>query len=255
MNTENKTIIFTDGASKGNPGPGGYAAIIVHDGHVFEIGGSEANTTNNRMEMRAVLESLIYAFKKLQIKNKIVIYLDSSYVLKGATQWIDGWKERGWITKDKKDVSNRDLWEQIADQLANPGADIEWKLLSGHVGIAGNERADEIATAFAASVSENKGGKSPELFSGKLADYISKQSIDILNISFDSTKKENKKKSSARSGAKAYSYLSMVKGIIKTHATWAECEARVKGVSGAKFKKATGPEEEKEIVAEWSSRS
>jgi ribonuclease HI len=259
-------IIFTDGASKGNPGPGGWGAIIAHiniqtnvdEGstdmsQVFELGGGERNTTNNRMEMMAVIDALTYVFKNFKIKDqKIILYLDSSYVLKGATKWVRGWQESGWITKGKSEVLNKDLWEKVALLMAQKESDnIEWKLLSGHVGIAGNERADEIATGFAAvSVGASAGassGSAPKLFSGPFSEY----KIDILNISHDFAKKAAKKKSSSRSSAKAYSYISMVKGIIKTHATWAECEARVKGVSGSRFKKATSPEEEKEIIEDF----
>lgn len=253
-------IIFTDGASKGNPGPGGWGAVVVAPGNlegsttdegatrVIELGGGEKNTTNNRMEMMAVIEALTYMFNTFKINDqktggqKIIVYLDSSYVLKGSTQWIRGWQENGWMTKGKLEVQNRDLWERMAGLLARKESDnVEWKLLSGHVGIAGNERADEIATDFAA-------GSAPKLFSGSLSEY----KIDILNISHDADKKVAKKKSSSRSKVPAYSYISMVKGIIKTHATWAECEVRVKGVSGTRFKKATSAEEEKEIISEWS---
>lgn len=267
-------IIFTDGASKGNPGPGGWGAIVVSE-RVSELGGGEQHTTNNRMEMTAVIEALTHVFKNFKINKefdspslgrrervnsltrsslaelkdqKIIIYLDSSYVLKGATKWVRGWQENGWITKGKSEVQNKDLWEKFAKLLAQKESDnIEWKLLSGHVGIAGNERADEIATDFAAGVQ-------PKLFSGSLEDYEKEHKIDILNIDHDVLKKAAKKKSSSRSKVQAYSYISMVKGVIKTHATWAECEARVKGVSGTRFKKATSAEEEKEIIAEWSAK-
>ena len=244
-------IIFTDGASKGNPGPGGWGAIVVENtegagkGRVIELGGGEKNTTNNRMEMMAVIEALTHVFNNFKIKDqKIIVYLDSSYVLRGATKWVRGWQENGWITKGKKEVLNKDLWEKMSALLARKESDnIEWELLSGHVGIAGNERADKISTDFA-------GASQPKLLAGPLNEY----KIDILNISHDATKKASKKKSSSRSKAKAYSYISMVKGIIKTHPTWAECEAQVKGVSGTRFKKATSAEEEREIIAEWGAR-
>lgn len=244
--------IFTDGASRGNPGLGGWGAIVVEGGQVFELGGGERNTTNNRMEMMAVIEALTYVFKNFQIKDqKIIVYLDSSYVLKGTTKWMRGWEESGWVTKGKKEVANKDLWEKVAKLMAQKESDyVEWKLLSGHVGIAGNERADEIATGFAAGGSGASAGGAPKLFSGLLKDY----KVDILNISHDFAKKAAKKKSSSRSSVKAYSYISMVKGIIKTHATWAECEARVKGVSGTRFKKATSAEEEKEIIEDFKSK-
>ncbi len=232
------TIIFTDGASKGNPGPGGFGAIIVSGKDVVEVGSGEASTTNNRMEIAAVIAALEYISRESEAHKKITIFTDSSYVLRGATKWIEGWQEAGWVTKGKKQVLNRDLWERLAD--LTKGQNIEWKLLSGHVGIAGNERADEIATAFA-------GAAEPKLFSGPAKEY----KIDILNITHDTKKKHTKKKDKAHSRAKAYSYVSMVNGKIETHQTWAECEKRVKGVSGAKFKKAKSVEEERGIIGEW----
>lgn len=259
-----ETIIFTDGASLGNPGKGGYGAVIIFgvgsdNAQVKEIGGFEPNTTNNRMEMMAVIEALDYLNKNSRngsdgndTGGKIIIYLDSSYVLKGATKWVYGWQESGWITKGKQEVLNRDLWERMLSVVSAAGSkNIEWKLISGHVGIAGNERVDKIATSFGASSGDS--GSSPKLFSGSLKDYEKQNKIDILNIDHNVLKKAAKKKSSSRSSAPAYSYVSMVKGIIKTHATWAECEARVKGVSGTKFKKALSAEEEKEIIAEWKA--
>src|SRR3989344_3466134 len=265
-----KIIIFTDGASKGNPGPGGWGAVVVDsaggvDSKVFELGGGERHTTNNRMEIMAVIGALSYVCENLllQIKPKneaIVVYLDSSYVLKGVTKWISGWQENGWITKNKKEVLNRDLWERLQSLVTTISDDlveIDWQLLSGHVGIAGNERADEIATGFADVADGSTTDRGPKLFSGSRADHKKEHGFDILDIAHDDGKKiiknakSAKKKDRAHSKVKAYSYVSMVKGEIKTHQTWAECEKRVKGVSNAKFKKATSVEEEREIIESW----
>ena len=125
---------------------------------------------------------------------------------------------------------------------------IEWKLIGGHIGIAGNERADVIATSFA----ENH---PTELFSGKLADYAAKHKIDILKIVDDATLVKEKSKSRSHSRAKAYSYVSMVKGVVKTHATWDECARRVLGTPGTRFKKALSAEDEKKIIRRFEIES
>ena len=140
----NKVItIFTDGSSRGNPGPGGWAAIVVNDQNVLELGDEERRTTNNRMEMKAAIEAL----KKTPKESKITLYTDSSYLINGITKWVKGWKRNGWKTKTKDDVLNKDLWVEL-DNLASD-RNIKWVQVSGHAGIAGNERCDEIATAFA----------------------------------------------------------------------------------------------------------
>lgn len=224
----NESIIFTDGASRGNPGPGGWGAVIVEGSDVKEIGGREDDTTNNRMEMTAVSEAL-----KISGDN-VVIYTDSQYVANGITSWIKGWKAKGWKTAGKTDVLNKDLWEKIDKR--KEGKQIEMKVIGGHVGIPGNERCDEIATLFADE-------KDVELFDGKLSDY----KVDILN--FD--KNEVAKSKKDRSNMKAYSYLSLVDGVFKKHETWSECETRVKGKSGVLYRKAVSEEDEAEIKKEW----
>ena len=138
-----KITIFSDGSSRGNPGPGGWSAIICFGNDsemkVFEIGGFEKSTTNNRME----LTGAINAFEELRnrkISGEIILYSDSSYVIKGISSWINGWKANDWRTKDKKDVLNKDLWQRLSE--ATEGFDVSYKVISGHVGIPGNERCD-----------------------------------------------------------------------------------------------------------------
>jgi ribonuclease HI len=229
--------IYTDGAARGNPGSGGWGAIVV-SGTVTELGGREDHTTNNRMELLAVIESLNFVYKVQKTRNKkLTIYTDSSYVLKGASIWIHGWQNTGWKTKAKQDVLNKDLWQRYL-QVAS-GLSIDWQLLPGHSGISANERCDEIATTFA-------DGKRLDLYSGALTNY----KID-LSVSLGSQAKSSKSKS-PRSTKPAYSYVSFVNGMAKTHKTWSECEARVKGVSNAKFKKALSREEEMAIIAGWT---
>lgn len=261
MRTREATI-FTDGASRGNPGPGGWGAIVVFNEKLAELGGSEIRTTNNRMELRAVIAGLNFINELSQDGiDQALIYTDSSYVLKGSTQWLSGWEAKNWITSTKTEVLNKDLWQDMATVLRAAqakGIKIIWKLLSGHVGIPGNERADVIATEFADSVADgavsNSGTKKPPaLFSGSFSDYSIK---NILDISPDVDAKEKRSGSKERSRAKAYSYISKVGGTILVHKTWAECEARVRGVKGTGtfFKKSLNAADEKAIIAEFEAK-
>lgn len=143
MNTAAKITIYTDGSSKGNPGPGGWGAIVVSDKFVKELGGREDMTTNNRMELMAAIESL----KSVDSTDLITLYSDSQYVIKGMTEWIEGWQRKGWKNSQKKPVLNRDLWELLLE--ASQGKNIEWKYVKGHAENPGNNRCDEIATTFA----------------------------------------------------------------------------------------------------------
>ena len=134
-----KVEIFTDGACKGNPGTGGWGAWLTVDGHEKEIFGGELNTTNNRMELMAVIRAL----GALKRPCHIVLHTDSQYVLKGITEWITGWKAKGWKTASKAPVKNVDLWQELdAAQLTHQ---IEWRWVRGHTGHPGNERADQLA--------------------------------------------------------------------------------------------------------------
>jgi len=133
--------IYTDGACRGNPGPGGWAAILTSAGREREISGAEAATTNNRMELLAVINAL----RALKRRVRARVYTDSQYVRLGMTEWLAGWKARGWRTADRKAVKNQDLWEQL-DELA-ASHEIEWHWVKGHSGVPGNERCDELANA------------------------------------------------------------------------------------------------------------
>ncbi|NMF83382.1 ribonuclease HI [Nodosilinea sp. P-1105] len=145
--------IYTDGACSGNPGPGGWGTVLyLAEGGVHELGGRDAQTTNNRMEMQAAIAGLTLLRDSGQTQP-ITLHTDSEYVLKGITQWIKGWKRRGWVNSAKKPVLNRDLWE-IMDQLhaeVNQTLDrpVQWVYVRGHAGDPGNERCDTIARAFA----------------------------------------------------------------------------------------------------------
>ncbi|WP_416186531.1 ribonuclease HI [Herbaspirillum sp. RTI4] len=134
-----KVEIFSDGACKGNPGRGGWGALLVADGKEKEIFGGESNTTNNRMELKAVIEALTTLNRPCQV----VVYTDSQYVQKGISEWIHGWKARGWKTAAREPVKNVDLWQALdAIQVQHT---IEWRWVRGHAGHPGNERADVLA--------------------------------------------------------------------------------------------------------------
>ena len=131
--------IYTDGACRGNPGPGGWAALLLTGEHEREISGAEALTTNNRMELTAVIRALEALKRPVQGR----LYTDSQYVRRGLLEWLPQWKARGWKTADKKPVKNQDLWQAL-DELARRHA-LEWHWVKGHSGNAGNERVDELA--------------------------------------------------------------------------------------------------------------
>jgi len=227
-----KAIIYTDGSSRGNPGAGGWGTIISFDGVVVELGGSEKVTTNNRMELLAVISALEYMTGK---NKENIVHTDSSYVLNGATRWIQGWKNNNWQTQAKQDVLNKDLWLRMDEVLKKVRT--SWVLVPGHAGVPANERCDEIATSFADN-------EVTPLYSGDEKDYP----VD-LSMSADAFAE---KKTAKKSGTgKAYSYVSMINGKIETHKAWAECEARVKGVGGAKFKKVFSKEEEGQLFEQW----
>ena len=131
--------IYTDGACRGNPGPGGWAALLSVDGREKEIAGAEALTTNNRMELTAVIRAL----ESLRRPVSARVYTDSQYVRRGITEWIAPWKARGWLTADRKPVKNQDLWQRLEELAA--AHRIEWHWVPGHAGVPGNERVDRLA--------------------------------------------------------------------------------------------------------------
>jgi ribonuclease HI len=139
MTSHDRVEIYTDGACKGNPGPGGWGALLRYQGTEKELFGGEAMTTNNRMEMTAVIEAL----KTLTRPCRVALYTDSQYVQKGVTEWLSQWKARGWRTASKAAVKNEDLWRLLDAEL--PRHDIRWHWVKGHAGHEGNERADALA--------------------------------------------------------------------------------------------------------------
>ncbi len=141
-----EVTIYTDGACKGNPGPGGWGAWLKSGEHEKELFGGERLTTNNRMELTAVIEALAV----LKVRTQVTLYTDSEYVRNGITTWIHGWKARGWKTADKKPVKNVELWQRL-DSL-NASHAVTWRWVKGHSGDPGNERADGLANRGVASV-------------------------------------------------------------------------------------------------------
>ncbi|MDP9902092.1 ribonuclease HI [Variovorax ginsengisoli] len=137
----NEVQIYTDGACKGNPGPGGWGAWLKSGSFEKDLFGGELNTTNNRMELQAVIEGLA----ALKRPCKVVLYLDSQYVRQGITEWIHGWKAKGWRTSTKQPVKNVELWQRLDKLVSEGGHQIEWRWVKGHSGDPGNEHADALA--------------------------------------------------------------------------------------------------------------
>lgn len=215
--------IFTDGACLGNPGPGGWAAVLVRDGVYSEYGGADPATTNNRMELTGVIEGLGHA----RPGEAVRVVSDSRYVIDGATGWIHGWMRRGWKKADGDPVANVDLWQALHERMR--GKKIRWEYVAGHSGHPENERCDRIAQSFAR-------GAPVELRTG-----------DGAWIARDGAPSEP-------SPDEAYAaplYLSLVDGDVREHATWGACEARIKGVRGARCKKVLSRREHVQALVDW----
>jgi ribonuclease HI len=196
------------------------------DGSVEEIGGSESDTTNNKMELVAVEQTIRFADGMPSI-----IYTDSAYVANNIHH-LEAWKSNNWMTRSKTPVANKEVWQKIS---LLPRDNVTFYRLPGHANILGNERADKIATQFADTGNAD----------------LKKMSLDqygegVLKVSVENIKKGKEKSNKG----KAYSYVSVVDGKVETHATWQECEARVKG-RNAKFKKVFSESEEKDLIAEY----
>jgi ribonuclease HI len=188
------------------------------------------------MEVRAALEGLRFIAKE---EGPVQIFTDSTYLIRGITQWVWGWKKKSWKTAEGKDVLNKDLWEDLIRVVAARGSagKIEWTYVRGHMGNPGNERCDEIAVAFSQ-------GRSPRLYRGPVKDY----DVDVLSFPEAEGLPEMRPKEEKKP---AHSYLSVVDGVVMRHKDWASCEKRVKGRSGAKFKKSQSAGDESEILSSW----
>ncbi len=252
-------IIYTDGSSRGNPGPGGWGAVVAWGNNeskvgksikpkVKELGGGDKHTTNNKMELMAAIKALSFV-EDLGDAFTIDVRPDSMYVISGITKWVFGWQKNGWMNSKKEEVANRELWETLARVVADlqlSGCKITWKYAQAHVGIPGNERADEIATMCA-------DGEKVNFFNGARDAY----EIELVSIepSLEIKKKIKSPAEKARQKMKAYSYVSLIKGKIFKDTTWSDCEKRVKGVPGVKFKKSVSSDDELAILKAWLQQS
>jgi ribonuclease HI len=208
-------VAYTDGSCLGTPGPGGWGVHVEYpDGRVIELGGGDLLTTNNRMELRAAIEAVRVTLDS----PAVTIITDSQYVRRGITEWLTRWKRVGWVTVAGKPVENQALWQEL-DALAD--ARVTWEWTRGHSGDPGNERCDEIAGWFARSVR-------PLLGDGPIA--------------------PTRPAAVSRPGV---SYLSLVDGILARHQTWDECDCRVRGVRGARYKKIRSAAEEADVIQSW----
>lgn len=229
-----ETLIFTDGACSGNPGPGGWGAVVLApDGSVRELGGGHPRTTNNRMELTAALEALKAA------PGPAAVYTDSVYMIRGLTEWIHGWKRRGWKTAEGQDVLNRDLWEEL--EAAARGRRLDWRYIRGHTGCPGNERCDEIAVAFSK-------GKPVELYNGPVSGYPH----DLLELPAQEQlpRSSAKERPPKRPGG---FYISLLAGAVERHQDWRSCQERVYGKSGARFKKVFSEAEAEKTLKDWGA--
>jgi ribonuclease HI len=217
-------IAYTDGACLGNPGPGGWGVRLLYpDDTIRELCGMAAATTNNRMELQAAIEAL----QILHSAPQAAIFTDSRYVIDGLTKWLPAWRRRGWITTTNTPVKNRDLWIAL-ERLHHPG--VRWQHVRGHSGDPNNERVDTIARACAA-------GTCPPLFCGQAgtsADPVIAAPVTALLAS--ATRACQGTHGPAR-------YISIVHGNVAIDPDWATCAARVRGVSGAQYRKIRTPEE------------
>lgn len=225
-------MIYTDGAARNNPGKAGWGVVIVDSEkkYVVELGGAVPHATNNQMELSAAIYALEHiSIRKQYVGEKIVLYTDSSYVIRGMKEWVKGWQKNGWQTSQKKGVENVRLWQELL--RLSQDKDIEWLYVPGHSGVPLNERTDEIATAFA-------DGKQFQLYTGTLEEYP----YETKEYRFV---KPQKSKSSASKTVKKGYYIVVKWGEVSRYETWEECEREVKGVKDVKFKKVANKEQEK----------
>ena len=222
-------IIVSDGACSQNPGPGGWGLIVVAPGQgVFEFGGEDPSTTNNRMELFSFYRGLqeVFRFASSIEVRRLRIISDSKYVLEGAERNLRNWVKQGWKTQAGEDVKNRDLWERIQkgqEMLREKGFQFRYELVKGHAGSEANERVDQIAVKYSK--------KEPiTLFAGRLEDYP--VSLETGKV-FEPV------------------YLSFVGGTLQRHRTWDACRQAVEGKAGARYKKVKNRLEEQETLKAW----
>jgi len=233
-------MIFTDGASKGNPGPAGWGAVISRNGRVEELGAHVDRATNNQMELTAVIAALAHLEGEDAWKAPICVYTDSMYIKNGATEWIQQWIDRGWKRADGGPVQNKQRWKSLYNRMKT--FDIDFKKVPAHSGIPGNVRADAIARRFAEE-------EDPDCFTGSLVDYNRIHEIDLRDtttqLSFD-TSAQNDTHDTQDSF-----YLSLVDDEIRKHASWESTKERVDGVSSARYQKVKDTEDARRVLIDW----
>lgn len=224
-------VVYTDGACRGNPGPGGWGVRIVYaDGQVCELGGSAAATTNNRMELQAAIAAL----QVIRTSPQVTVFTDSRYVIDGLTKWLNAWRRRGWVTTTNTPVKNRDLWMTL-ERLSHPG--VRWQHVYGHSGDPNNERVDQIARGCAT-------GTCPPLFCGQAGAPDDPVVVPVATVLPAPLASETIARSRGPTLAPGpVRYASIVHGTVAIDTEWAACAARVQGVSGARYRKVRTPEE------------
>lgn len=243
--SDQQWIIYTDGACSGNPGPGGWGAIVASSSHVTELGGHSSSTTNNRMEVQAAIEALRFILanqKPLQSLEKVTLYTDSKYLIQAATSWIWGWRRNNWVTAQGDEVKNRDLFEELDGLVAPIRSKISWNYVPGHQGIAGNERVDTIAVQF---VQESY---SQDLYAGPLSGYV----FDVWQQPALQDLQKNPSKKKEGSGKKALGYVAYIDFKLHHFTQWADCARVTQGRSGVRYKKYHSRQELEQILTEWS---
>ncbi len=243
-----KTLtIYTDGASRGNPGPGGWGAVVLVEMparagvHVMELSDGVKKATNNQMELQAVL-SVLSDTGTRAFEGSVVVYSDSAYVVNGLNSWVYGWEKNGWITSTKTPVENKALWQELLILLEEYGKRLSIEKVKGHDGDLYNERCDELAVAAALGQKETH-------FQGSQKDY------EKFLQEIGTTAKKAKPKKKSKTTGPAYSYVSMVGGKVYADKTWKECEARVKGKKGAKYQKVFSKGEETGLIQDYTLRT
>ncbi len=233
LKSSHKNVVFSDGACSGNPGPGGWGAIVVlkaglPSAQVKELAASDPETTNNRMEMLGAIHGIEFVIKALSSDKappnlNVTVVTDSNYLIKGAEQWVQGWHRRGWQTADGKPVKNQDLWEKV--MALKKLVRVEWLHVPGHSGIAGNERCDQLAVAMAKDLSI-------DLYHGSEAKY----GIDPFH--FEAS--DNFPIYLVKEGSRVLSF-----------SAWTACERYVKGKAHLKFKKVKNRSEVEQCFQNW----